>query len=347
LGERKPHIKVLVRRQDIDGLVDAASYQELKPTSHGTVKDLGIPVRTEAILALGALDAASGAEALARGLRDPADLVRCAAIRVLQARQEAGMLVEALKWLPADDGHSRKLALQAVYDLRTLVSAPVAAEALIYREAEEALSEEEGPLILALLEADEAASTGELIDVLIGALRHDRAIVVDRAGELLLRLAPASIDALVAELRSSDAPAEAAHLLGGIADPDTLDALLEGLQHPDPRVRAASASATAELRDPAAVMPLLAATRDTDHDVRIQARVALDQLGNSAAIIAALLQPVIREAVRSAIAHPEAEIEGLSQRLYSAAQRQWWPPDSNGGPANAADRLPEAEHPTH
>jgi hypothetical protein len=46
-----PKIKSLVRRQDVEGLLKAASYKDLAPSSVGTVRDRGM-VRAEAVLAL-------------------------------------------------------------------------------------------------------------------------------------------------------------------------------------------------------------------------------------------------------------------------------------------------------
>jgi hypothetical protein len=349
LGERKPNIKTLVRRGDIEGLERAMSFQDLKPTSDGTLSDFGIPVRAEAVLGLGALDATSGGPALARALRDPADAVRCAAVKVLHARQEVDLLVQALRWVPPDRGHSRDLAFQAVCDLQEFVTAPMIAEALIHGTDEELLTDDEAELILALLHDDRAETTDALIKLLIPALGDERGIVADRAGELLVRLAPSSIDAVAAELRTGAAPGEAAYVLGRIADSKAMDVLLEGLHHGDARARAESASALAALEHPAAVKPLLMATRDTDCDVRNQARIALDRLGNTAVIVgvAALLEPIIREAVWSAIEHSEDRSDDREHPKGPSAQRQRRSPRSNGGPPTAAEPPPEGEHRMH
>jgi HEAT repeat protein len=78
----KPNVESLARREDLEGLVEATCYRELVRTSSDTVNDQGIPVRTGAILALGELGPDAGEEAVALALRDPADRVRCAAVRV-------------------------------------------------------------------------------------------------------------------------------------------------------------------------------------------------------------------------------------------------------------------------
>jgi HEAT repeat protein len=311
LAQRKPNIKSLSRRQDVSGLVAAASYRDVQPGPQGESTDLGIQIRAEAILALGRIEPASGESAAAIGLRDPADVVRCAAIRALHARREPEALVRALNWLPAGEGRSRKLALQAVFDLRERVSAPMLAEALIARQDEELLGDDEAALILKLVEHDRTGEKEELVWLLVHSLDSERGIVVDRAMDLLVRLAPASTDAVAAKLRAGPSSAEAACVLGMIGDPRTVDVLVEALGHGDGGVRAESAAALAELRDPSAVKPLLTATHDPDHSVRREAGVALERMGTAAVIagVAELLEPMIHEAVRSALAHRDHDAE--------------------------------------
>ena len=281
--ERKPNVELLARKRDVDGLVHAAGYRKVERTSTKTVRDLGIPVRVKAILALGRLGADS--ETVAAALRDPADRVRRTAVRVLYDRKEAGLLVQALRWLPAGKGQSRALVRRAVLALQESLAPAALAEALIQGENEELLNEEDEPLIQALLEEERAEETDEMISLLVSSLADERGIVAQRAEELLVRLGPASTDALVAELRSGPAAADAAYVLSRMANPETLDALVEALGHFDPRVRAGSAAALAELRDPVAIKPLLEAAGDTDQDVRTQAGLALDRLGAAALIV--------------------------------------------------------------
>lgn len=333
--QRKPNVESLVRDGNVAGLVEAASYREVVGASPATLTDLGVPVRARAILALGDLDADAGQEAAALGLHDPADRVRCAAVSVLAARKETGILLQALRWLPGE-GESRKVALRAVGDLRRSVCPADVADALINSDDEEPLNEDEEPLIQALLAEKRSGEADQLIQLLVSSLANERGIVADRAGELLLRLAPASIDAVVAELRYGRAAAEAAYVLGRIADPRTLDALLKALGDDDDAVvRAESAAALAELQDPAAVKALLSATHDADYRVRTQASRALDRLGTAAVIVgvAAQLESMILAEVRAAIGQAQADPDGREQasRRRSRSQR------SNGGPPEAAE----------
>jgi HEAT repeat protein len=322
VGKRKPNIRSLARRKDVEGLVNATSYREVRPTSSAaTATDLGIPVRAEAIRALGALGSATGSQAIEAGLRDPADQVRCAAVRVLHDRRQGAVLGQALGWLPTEQGYSRKLAVQAVLDLRRSVGAATVVGALVHREDDELLGEHDTQLSMTILDEGGAEAAEATIQVVVQALSSPRGIVVDRAAELLVRLAPASTQALVAELRTGSAPADAAYVLGRIADPGTRHALVEALWHDDGTVRAESAAALAELEDPETVKPLLRAMRDPEHRVRVQAARALDRLGTAAVIVgvAALLERMFDEAIMSA--RPQARL-GVP----------------NGGP-------PEARHP--
>jgi HEAT repeat protein len=347
MEDRKPNIKALVSREDIGGLVKAASYGDSTPGSAGTASDFGVSVRADAILALGALAPQAGYRAVVAGLRDPADHVRCAAVRVLHSLNEISLLTEALGWLPADEGDSRRLALQAITDRGKSVSVAAVANVLVHREDEELLGEEDAQLILALLEAEAPEATDELIGSLIRALGDARGIVADRAAEMLARLAPESTEALVAELRGGPAAADAAYVLGRIADPQTADPLVKALRHRDTSVRAESAAALGELRDPAAVKPLLRASRDKEHTVRTQAALALDRLGTAAVIVGVttLLEPIIHKAVRSAMDRAKLEPEG-EDRLLPAARRQSRSRQSNGGPPEAADPQPTEEQDT-
>jgi HEAT repeat protein len=323
----------------MDGLLAAASYKDLASTSKGTVSDFGIPIRVDAILALGTLDPEQSHGAVAAALRDPADPVRCSAVRVLHAAREAGVLVEALRWLPPQRGRSRALASQAILSLKESIRPSAVADALVHHEDDDLLGEKDAELILALLEDAGAGATAEVVELLIAALGDEQGIVVDRAAELLVLLAPESVEPLVRELSNGSNQADAAYVLGRIGDARTLDVLVKALRHRDPRVRAESAAALGELQDPAAVKPLLRITHDTDHTVRTQVRVALDRMGTIAVIegVAELLRPVVRDAVRSALLTPGSEAgNGKPQRRAPARQRTR-SSRSNGGPPESAD----------
>ena len=339
MRDRRPNIKTLLKREKVDALVAAAYYREPTPNPSGGVSDAGVPVRAEAILALGKLGPTAGRRAVLAGLRDPADPVRCAAVRALHARRDPYALVRALEWLPSE-GRSRSLALQTVLDLRRLVIPALLVETLIHRRDEEVLGEDEGALVLGLLEDDQTDATGDVVELLVGALGHERGIVIDRAMDLLVLLAPASTDAVVEQLRTGPAAAEVAYVLGRIGDPQTVDVLVESLTHSNPLVRAESAAALAELRDPSAVSPLLRATQDPEHAVRRQAATALERVGTAAVIagIAELLEPMVDEAVRTALAKAKPD-DDHSPKPSRSTKRQSRAPRSNGkAPRGAKSR---------
>lgn len=338
MRERKPNIDALARRNDIHGLMEAATYQNFASNSDGSVQDLGIQVRSDALIALARIAPERGHDTIVAGLHDPADEVRCVAVRLLRARYDAGALANALRWLPRS-GRSFELTLEALADLEGSARPSAVTDALVHREDDELLGEQAIQLVLALREGDRTAVTDEVLELLLQALGHERDIVVERSAEFLIRLGDTSVDALLAELDGGSNPAEAAYVLGRIGDPRTLDALLEGLRHPDAGVRRESAVALAELQDPAAVESLLRATRDPDQSVRSQAGAALDRLGTTAVIIgvAALLQPMVEEAAKAALP-PETESNGRAQRLRSPTRSQ-----ARSHPPNG--RAPESTEP--
>jgi HEAT repeat protein len=301
LGRSKPNVRTLIRRQDVDGLIAAASYRDVLPSQGGATVDAGAPARAQAILALGALGPDADNGIVAAALRDPCDRVRAAAIRVLYSREERGPLVEALRWLPVTLGHSRDLAIQALRQLSEPGMATALAGVLTRRIGAEPLSDEEITLVLTVLEDDERpGAADELVAELVAALADPREVVGDRAGELLVYLAPKSTEALIDELRVGRAPQRAASALCAIGDTRALGPLVEALEHRDPRVRIESAAALGELRDPAAVEPLLRATGDPELLVRAQAGSALDRIGTVAVIfgISALVRPMIQGAAQ-------------------------------------------------
>jgi hypothetical protein len=300
----KPNVKTLARREDVEGLIEAARFQDLMPGKDGGTADLGVPIREEAILALGALRPDAGNGTVAGALKDPADRVRVAAVRVLYAREEAGELADALGWLPAGRGHARRLAVQAIAELRRPDAARALARALVRATGEQPVSDDEADLLKSLLEAAESSEiTTGVIEELLAALASNREVVADRAEELLADLAPDSIDGVIAELMGGKAAVRAAAVLGRVKDTRAMDPLVEALGHRDARVRAESAAALGELRDPSAVDPLMRATRDPDHNVRAQAGWALDRLGTVAVMVGVshLVRPMIHEAVNEAI----------------------------------------------
>ncbi len=299
--KRKPNVQALARKGDVDGLIKAAGHTELIPEPDGrTTVDVGVRIREEALLALRDVAPERAGPVFVTALGDSSDRVRTAAVVALYERGDSERLAEAVVRLPAARGQARATAVQALLKLHHAGSSSKLANALVYRPDYDALSEEEKALIPALLRAEERPeAAGEVVDLLISALADAQEIVAERAEALLVRLGPASTEALVRELAAGATPDRAAAVIGEIKDARALQPLVAGLCHPDAGVRSQCCSALGKLRDPAAVEPLLQATQDPEHEVRVLASAALDSLGTAAIAlsIAALLRPMLGEAV--------------------------------------------------
>ena len=309
---RRPKVTALAAQEDMEGLISAAAFQDLTRNSEGEVFDSGAEIRAQAVLALGELGHEAGNGSLTEALRDPSDDVRSAAVRVLFQRGEVAPLAHALGWLPAESGNSRALALRALLELKKPGTAQMVIRALVWAPGDRPLPDLDVALVHTLVQADTRADVAnEAVQELLTALSEDRAEVVARAEELLQRLAPASVQGLIAELEGGGSPERAAALLGRIADNRALQPLIEALGHRELSVRLHAASALGQLRQPAAVEPLLRATRDNSRDVRAEAGRALDSLGTAAVVIgmSTMVRPLIAEAVASAV-----DQHGLAER---------------------------------
>ena len=328
---RRPNVSALAEREDLEGLVAAASFSDVFRNYDGQVFDRGAEIRAEAVLALGKLGEQAGNGTVTGALRDPSDQVRSAAVRVLYQRREVGPLAQALGWLPADRGTSRALALRALLELKKPGTAQTVIRALVWAPGERPLADLDVALVHTLVQADTRADVAnEVVQELLAALSDDRDEVTERAEELLLRLAPASVQGVIAELEGGRSPERAAALLGRIGDTRALEPLIGALEHRDISVRVQAASALGDLREPAAVEPLLRATRDHNLDVRAEAGQALDALGTAAVVIgmSAMVRPLIADAVASAV-----KAQGLGAE--------------QNGHRNEVERTdePSAEHP--
>jgi HEAT repeat protein len=298
--KRKPNVKSLAKAGDVEGLIDATRHQELVPGRDGTTVDVGAPVREEAVFALRDVAPDRAGDAFVRALSDPVDGVRCAAAVALYERGDAEALADAVAVLPAEAGKARDVALRALFELRKPQTSRRLAHALVYRRDERPLKDADASLVPSLLRAEgRPEAPGEVVELLVVALGDERDAVADRAEDMLVRLAPASTEALIRELASGAAPRRAAAALGTIKDARALESLVAALSHPDSRVRGECCVALGELRDPAAVEHLLAATRDPEHGVRLRAGAALDSMGTAAVAVsvATLLRPLLSEAL--------------------------------------------------
>jgi HEAT repeat protein len=292
---RKPRVKALARAGNVDGLIDASRYRQPTPSGDGGAIDLGLRIRVAAIHALRDIGPTEGQAAVVDRLSDPEDRVRTAAVVVLFERGDASAIANALRWLPRN-GNSRDLALRALLELDQPDSARMVGDALLHQLADESLDEDEMVAFDELLERDSReGAVDDVLRMLADALRDGDSFVADRAVQLLVRMAPDSVDVLLGELAEGSGGHRAALALAQVKDVRALEPLISGLDHPDPRTRAASCAALGELRDSVAVEPLMRATQDPEFTVRARAGSALDQLGTVAVVvgISALLRPEI------------------------------------------------------
>jgi hypothetical protein len=338
----KPNVKALARQGKVDGLSEAATYRDLTPTRDGTIADLGVSIREQAVVALGEIGTEEAAVAAARALDDPADRVRSKAVEALEKLRQPILIAGALPTLRERGGNAHPMAVDVLRDVQQPGMARALVEALVYQSGEDQLDEDDATLVPDVLSTEDGAhESREVIEVLILALSAEDEIVADRAEQLLVLLAPISADILKRELSDGGAaPRRAASALGKMRDSQALDALVNALDDPDPRVRAESCTALGELRDPAAVEPLLHATRDPEYIVRARAGSALDRIGTVAVMVG------VTAMIRPMLADPQQAVppNGEPPRgVAGAATRQLEP--GTAGHAEGADDVAESGKP--
>ena len=320
---RKPNLRALARSGDVAGLVEASAFVEEVATPDGSTRDLGAPIRDGALRALADLGPGHGSEAVVRALHDPANSVRMTAVRILYQREDAQALAEAAGKLPRR-GHSRDLALRGVLELDQPGTASPLAKGLVYQPGDELLAENEMQALESLWSADDQeAERSEIAGLLIDALIDRRRSVPDRAVQLLVRLAPDSVQPLIREVSHGRAAGRAVRALGQIGDVRALEPLVGMLEDDDSEVRAEACAALGELRDPAAVESLLRATRDPVQAVRAQAGAALDLMGTAGVVvgISALVGQTVTQALNGG-GPADSNGKGLNSIGPAPAQRQ-------------------------
>ena len=256
---------------------------------------------TEAVLALGTLDSAATREAVRLALGDPADPVRCAAVRVLHGGKTPTRSSKLCRSWP-ERRAKRSSSPAGLASLRELIDPREAADALVRADDDRDLSDDDVAMLAILLGDEDSQPKSETIDALIDALSDDRDAVVDRAADGLARPRQHG--------RRGRAPE---HGLGASACP--------GCWEGSPtRARSTcwwrDSSTTTRVCGPSA-RPGWArsairsrwghwyAPHDADHSVRMQAASALDEFGTAAVIVgvAELLRPLV-DGVRANRARP-------------------------------------------
>jgi HEAT repeat protein len=315
LGGRQPKVEKLRRKNDVDGLVGALSYEDLVRGRDGDVVDLGVDVRRLAAEALAGMQGHAAFNGLLRALDDPEEGVRRTAVHALRERGDP-VAVEQLtsavtSWTQPEYARARAEAADALGFLRDPTAPRRFAAGLVTRPAEPD-EETDAPIFRQLAQGAGRDAVAGTIDDLVARLPD--ASVSARVRRLLVWLAPDSVDPLIRVLDDSSKRREAIFALGDTHDSRAVEKLCEILlgEH-DSNVRTAAAWALGEIRDPSAVESLLLAAADEDYAVRSAASESFDKLGNSAIAVAmsALIRPALengaRPAVTDAIEAPEEE----------------------------------------
>ena len=325
LGRRAPKVQDLVGQADFVGLVDAARFHDVVELRGGELVDRGAPVREAALLALGELRDV-GDEAIAEALADPVDAVRVAAVEALRRRGDFEVLCAAVvAWPSRGEGRARGAAIEALLELRAKGSSLALCDAFLAGVRDDRMAPGDAALVRALLETEaREAAWQEVLARLVGTLSGRSSVARDRAQDLLVTLAPASVEPLVQELTVGSARARAASTLGQTKDRRAIKPLVASLESPEAAVRAAACEALGELRDSVAVVPLMRLTRDPEHAVRAAAGDAIDDFGSVAVFVglAALLGSTL----------DKGDAQGLEHRLLGNG----WADAAEAGEADLA-----------
>jgi hypothetical protein len=241
-------------------------------------------------------------------LADRDERVRAAALGALSSGRAASAVgalrAAAAEWADAERAPARRDAVALLEAIGDADAAPSVAGAMLTREAP--LGDSDGEVLrdLASLSADGASRavahlTGVLGDADFGA----------RAGQMLVWLAPLSVEPLIAALADEHAREHATFALGYVHDSRAVEPLCRQLlESQDPAVRRVSAWALGEIRDLGAVEALVLASADHEYDVRTEAGRSFDLFGNvgmAVALTAMVPQSALPEGDGGELPEPE------------------------------------------
>jgi HEAT repeat protein len=301
LAARPPRVEKLKQRGDVPALLLAAQFQDGSP-------DGGAQTRAAAVAALAQVEGAGVSESLVRALADSNESVRTAAAEALRERGPEHaiepLLAAVANWTAPESSGPRLEALALLEQTEDADVAPRAASALVERHT--SLGDHDFEVVRRLVRTSPAAAARTL-EQLVAALGDGGRGA--RAGAILVRLAPDSVDPLVKALEDGAKLEHAAFALGYIHDSRAVEPLCRLMvESGEPAVRRVAAWALGEIRDVASVEALLLATGDPDYDVRVEASRAFDQFGNAGIAVAltALMPPEIEQAF-------SPEVRGLSE----------------------------------
>lgn len=301
------------------GLIRALAHEDVITNRDGTLLDLGAPVREEAARALAELGGPAARRGLLSTLEDPEEAVRLAGIQALRRSSDPGttnaLLEAVVSWADASHARSRTEAIDALGEIGDATLPERLAAALLRRQAD--LTEADAEALRLLASADSAGrADSRVIEYLIEALGSEPEDAVrDRAVTMLVWLAPASLEALVAAVSDSNSQRKrrAAIALGEIRDSRAAEALNGLLEAEEPTAREAAAWALGNIKDPGSVEALLRASGDREYAVRSAATEGLNKLGTVAVIlgVTSLVRPLLANGTTPEIGSDvEAQLEG-------------------------------------
>ncbi len=317
-------------------------------------------MRLRAVQALEQFPGVEPVRGLAGAVIDDDARVRRAAVAALAARDEPGAvlgLVSAgVHWAGADP----ELTATAVRILRRS-ELPGRARSLVAAALRG--SGEDFPLAEVLPELFDDSPRSEQDEVLARLAEALNDTDDDqsrkRASQGLAALGSRATTTLLAQAQTSRSP-EAALVLGRVGGERAAFALVRMLESNDVVQRRAAVRALIEMRDPRAVRVLLAATHDTDDEVRASAMRGLDELGTAGVVggvmtaVRALVDdhqsaPAVVNADMAAHGHQRAAV-GYRQPVRQLAERslrELPPPRAlpPGGPASNGARRNAHEPP--
>ncbi len=342
--QQRPNIARLARRQNLDGLIIALTYEEWVDTQDGRRLDLGGSVRRDAARALGQTDAPLATRLLVDvAIHDVDPGVRRAAVEQLAGNLDPEIIAELVDavcdWREPLYKPARGAALTALRQLPRETAPSLLARALIARSVSPQFSEDERRAVRELLAHDEQWADAATA-VLIAALTPNGGPLAPRAADALVELAPWGARELIDALDEQSLSAMAAGVIGRRGDGHAVEALIRLLGQGDPGARTAAATALGELRDPLAAEPLLGAVNDDHHDVRVAAAAAIDKLASIEVIasVATMLRPMIEG--RHDHGHPNRASK-LNAEQLSLLQES--PDPESPSPRGTAGSMPAGE----
>jgi HEAT repeat protein len=300
----------MARKQDVDGLIRALGYEDLVRDRDDQVIDLGVDVRCGAADALAGIEGRAALHGLLRALDDPEDAVRIAAVRGL-CRQSDPLAAEQLTWVITnwtEPQHAR--ARHEVLDALVSLNDPMAPRRVIaglMTRTAELDADADREVVQRLVQAGGHNTLEGTVDELVTRL-SDGPPAGGRARQMLVWLAPDSVEPLIRALDDDARRREAIFALGAIHDSRAVERLGAILLGDDAApIRTAAAWALGEIKDPSAVETLLVATGDAEYQVRSEAGQSFDKLGNAA--IAVAMSALILPALENGAGDPKDAIE--------------------------------------